>query len=340
MFTGIRIFTFRFTLYLKMWHSILMRRFWASPVTWAIVFFLFALLLTFISITRIEPFLTEKNIALPPQAPPDIVQIWPTTPPPVGPGETPPPTPVAFSSIGPLIIFFLVSVAIVSAILLLVPVSALKTILRLLFATLFAWGTFILLILWSPVALAMSVALVVGALWFLVPRVWFHNLVMLFSMAAVGTVFGWFIPPWTAMVLLAVLGIYDFLAVRFGFMMWMVKQMSNTDALPAFILPRASSEWNAPLRESNVNKIVAQKPSEREFAILGGGDFGFPLLLISSTYFAYGLPDSLVLAGCAVAGLVGAYVIQSVFLKGKPMPGLPPIAVTCLVGLLLMRFVF
>jgi len=58
-----------------------------------------------------------------------------------------------------------------------------------------------------------------------------------------------------------------------------------------------------------------------------------PLLLISSVYFAGGLSPSVAIAAFALLGLAAAYWIQATFLKGKPMPALPPIAATPLIGL-------
>jgi presenilin-like A22 family membrane protease len=75
---------------------------------------------------------------------------------------------------------------------------------------------------------------------------------------------------------------------------------------------------------------------DRKYSILGGGDIGFPLLLSSSVYFAYGFNNALLVAMFSLLGLVGAYMIQATFLKGKPMPALPPIAVLSLVGLLIV----
>jgi hypothetical protein len=75
---------------------------------------------------------------------------------------------------------------------------------------------------------------------------------------------------------------------------------------------------------------------DRKYSILGGGDIGFPLLLSSSVYFTYGLNNALLVAMFSLFGLVSAYWIQTTFIKGKPMPALPPIAVLSLVGLLIV----
>jgi hypothetical protein len=59
-------------------------------------------------------------------------------------------------------------------------------------------------------------------------------------------------------------------------------------------------------------------------------------LLTASVYFSQGLVPGATIVLFGLLGLVGAYVIQRVFLKGKPIPALPPIAALTLVGLLII----
>ena len=117
----------------------------------------------------------------------------------------------------------------------------------------------------------------------------------------------------------------------------MKDKMSESSTLPAFFIPRFVSEWRGSLKEKNVAGLAETKPAERDFSILGGGDIGFPILLVSSVYFAYGFTDSIMVALFSLTGIIGAYWIQTVFLKGKPMPALPPIAALSLIGLLIVR---
>ena len=228
-------------------------------------------------------------------------------------------------------------VIVLGIVLFLIPMSALRNVLRMIFAFLFAWGIFIALVFWIPVTIAVIVSVAVGLAWFLVPRVWLHNTAMILAMVSVGAVFGRLISPWTAMILLLVLAVYDIFAVRFGYMVWLAKKLSEFNTLPAFFIPRFMSEWKASLKENVVARLVQENPSEREFSILGGGDIAFPLLLVSSVFFAYGLTNAILVAGLSFVGLLGAYWIQAVFLKGKPMPALPPIAVLSLIGILIVR---
>jgi presenilin-like A22 family membrane protease len=129
-----------------------------------------------------------------------------------------------------------------------------------------------------------------------------------------------------------VISVYDVLAVRFGYMMWMVKRLSVSDTLPAFVIPKSMAGWNLDLRRA---ELFEDRP-EREFSILGGGDVGFPLLLTVSVFFAYGFTRALVVAGFALLGLAAAYGVQRVLLKGRPTPALPPIAVLSGIGLLIV----
>jgi len=122
-------------------------------------------------------------------------------------------------------------------------------------------------------------------------------------------------------------------------MVWMAKKLSESDTLPAFIIPRKLSSWNLNLKEARFEKLSEEEPSDREFSILGGGDIGFPLMLIVSVFFAYGLTGSLIVAVFSLLGLIGAFLIQLSLLKGKPMPALPPISFASLIGFLIVYFI-
>jgi presenilin-like A22 family membrane protease len=210
--------------------------------------------------------------------------------------------------------------------------------LRTLFAFLFSWGVFITLVFWIPPVVALLISVAVGFTWFFVPRVWLHNLLMMLAIVSLGSVFGRLLSPWTSMILILGLAVYDFIAVRFGYMLWMAKKMAESSTLPAFIIPRYAAEWNSSLKQSGFTKLIEENSFEKKYSILGGGDVGFPLLLISSVFFGYGFTDAILVAVFSVLGLICAYWIQATWLKGKPMPALPPIAVLCLIALMIVRY--
>ena len=303
------------------------------PVFGAVLLFVVAQILTLSVASRESSFLEANNIYMPTQ-PPQVISLWPG--PVTSPSGQVTQTP-AYSSLGPIVIYFLAITVGVGLILALIPLSALRLALRLLFAFLFAWGAFVAFVFWAPMAWALVVAATVAFVWFLTPRVWFHDLAMILALASLGAVFGHFITPWTAMAVMGALAIYDILAVRFGFMLWLTGRLSRVGVLPALVIPKSPSQWRANLRQGAIANVVDQKPAERDYSLLGGGDIAFPCLLTASVYFAHGLTTASTIAAFTLLGLTLAYLIQAVFLKGKAVPALPPIAALALAALLIIR---
>ena len=302
-----------------------------KTVYWGLLLFAVAHLLVFLVVTRVDPFLDEKDIHVPIQ-PSEPISWWP--------GEVTLPSGEvievpAHSAVGPILIYVLAAAAALGLTLSLIPLTALKLFLRLLFALLFSWGAFIGTVFYLPLPVAVAIAVALGTLWFVIPLVWLHNLVLILAVSSLGAVFGRFIAPWTAMAIILALAVYDLLAVRFKFMLWMADKLSQINALPALIIPRNYADWNLNLK-GREEKVIQANPSQREYSILGGGDIAFPCLLTASVCFARGLAPGAIIAVLGALGLVTVYVIQAKFLKGKPMAALPPIAAFTLVGLLII----
>ena len=238
-------------------------------------------------------------------------------------------------SVGFPLIYFFVAVTVIGIILFVVPRPALRVLLKVIFFILLGWGVFVALGFSLPVPAALAIAAITALLWLFMPRIWLHNLLLVIALASMGTVFGVFLAPWTAILFMLVLSVYDVLAVRFGYMMWMLKNLSVSDTLPAFIIPRTISGWNTDVRKSR----IFDDESERDFSVLGGGDIGLPLILIVSVFFAHGFTRSLVVGGFSLLGLAAAYWVQRKLLKGRPTPALPPIALLSIIGYLIVYFI-
>ena len=303
-----------------------------NPVYWGLLLFVIAQILVLLVTPRIDPFLDEKNIYVPSQ-PSEVISWWPgeVTLPSGEVTETP-----AYSSLGPVLIYVFAVVAVLGLILSLIPLTALRFVLRFLFALMFSWGAFISTVFYLPLPFATTIGVVFGTVWLLIPFVWLHDLALILALTSLGAVFGRFITPWTAMLLILILAIYDFLAVRFGFMTWMADRLAKLDALPAVILPKDYSGWSLNLKQDGVTDLLEAKSADRKYSILGGGDIAFPCLLTASVYFAQGMTPGAIIAVFGLFGLVSAYSIQAIFLKGKPIPALPPIAALTLIGLLII----
>jgi presenilin-like A22 family membrane protease len=243
----------------------------------------------------------------------------------------------------PAIVYFLGVVAIMALVLFLIPVRKLKYAFRALFTVMYGWGVLILLLLVWPSLneyVVYAIALACGLVWLLWTRIWLQNVLLIITLSAMGSVFGFFFAsPWAFIAVMIAISIYDFLAVKFGLMVWMADKLSETTSLPAFVFPKITRDWDLNAHSININKLTGTAPAQREYSILGGGDIAFPLMLAVSTYFQKSLPAAIIVAVFALLGLMLAYLIQVRWLKGKPMPALPPITALALIGFLLTQLV-
>jgi presenilin-like A22 family membrane protease len=238
-------------------------------------------------------------------------------------------------SLWPVVLYFFGVVAVVSIILFIIPLSRLRLFFRILFAFMFAWGVFIATYFFVPTPAAYAMAAVCGVAWLFWAKIWLHNILLLIALAAAGSIFGFLFSPWTFMIFMLVIAVYDVLSVRFGLMVWMADKLSGTASLPAFVFPKKTGDLKLNLKTVQVGELKKETTDKREHTILGGGDIGFPLMLANSVYFVSGMWSAILVGAFGIIGLMGAFIIQRVWLKGKPMPALPPIAVSCLIGFLI-----
>jgi len=250
------------------------------------------------------------------------------------------PVPLPEATLGPAVIFFFGAVVVFGIVLFLIPLRWLRLVLRALFAVIFGWGIFIMTALVAPLPVPYLLAVAASILWVLWTKIWLHDLLLLIALSAAGAVFGFLFSPWVFMAFMLIISVYDVVAVRLGFMLWMAEKLSDSDALPGFVLPRQAGLWNLNLREARISTLSKEDPSARDFAVLGGGDIAFPLMLAVAVFFDTGLTGALVVSFFALAGLMGAFLIQALWLKGKPIPALPPIAGGSLLGLALAALIF
>jgi presenilin-like A22 family membrane protease len=238
-------------------------------------------------------------------------------------------------SLWPILVYFFGVVVVMSVILFLIPLDKLKLFFRVLFALMFAWGVFIVSYFFMPDPAAYTLAGIAGLLWLFWARIWLHDILLLVALAAAGAIFGFIFSPWTFMIFMLIIAVYDVVAVRFGLMVWMADRLSGTASLPAFIFPRKAKDLTLNIKTVQVGELKKEAAEKREHTVLGGGDIGFPLMLANSVYFAYNMWSAVLVGAFAVVGLMGAFVIQRLWLKGKPMPALPPIAAASLIGFLI-----
>src|SRR3972149_710872 len=149
--------------------------------------------------------------------------------------------------LAPVTLYFFGVVAVMAVVLFLIPLKWLKYVFKTLFALMFAWGAFVVAGLNAPPMVAYALGAVAGFAWLFWARIWLHDLLLLVALAGAGSVFGFLFSPWTFMIFMLIIAVYDFLAVRFGFMVWMADRLSETTSLPAFIFPKQMKDWKLKL---------------------------------------------------------------------------------------------
>ena len=165
------------------------------------------------------------------------------------------------------------------------------------------------------------------------PPVWFHNFLIIFSVAGMGAVVGINLSPSLALILLLVLSVYDFFAVfKFKFPQKIIKAAHETQAVLGIFLPQNFSGLFFPLKKIKIGD------KSQNFFVLGAGDIIFPLIM-SASFLPQGIEKSFLIVFFSFLGLIFCFLL---FLKlgKKPLPALVPIGVFILFGYLLLRFLY
>lgn len=168
-------------------------------------------------------------------------------------------------------------------------------------------------------------ALLVLSLYRLVNNVLVVNLSMIIAIAGISGVFGMSIGVSMAIILLALLSIYDIIAVyATHHMVALAEGMIRAGAVFGFIIPVRWRDFL--IKKSEV--VVGEN-----FMILGSGDIGLPLVLVAALA-RISLPEAILVAGFSLLGLFLTHILFVTQGKRRPMAALPPIATMTIIGYL------
>ncbi|MAF89424.1 MAG: hypothetical protein CL963_02855 [Euryarchaeota archaeon] len=173
---------------------------------------------------------------------------------------------------------------------------------------------------------AMLLAISLVIIRFTYPTIFVQNASLILALAGVGASIGLLFNVSTIFIILAVLSVYDIIAVyKTKHMLTLFKGTIKGGVPLALIASEKISGMRSNLKKANINKPA----TKREYTFLGTGDVAFPLILAVSA-LRTGLFASLAVV---VGGLVGILIIHSLLIygKGKPIPALPPLA-ACTMG--------
>jgi presenilin-like A22 family membrane protease len=163
--------------------------------------------------------------------------------------------------------------------------------------------------------------------WSKKPVILLHNLLVVISIAGIGSVVGREFQPLVVTSFLALFSVYDFIAVyKTKHMVKMATEMIKTKAIMGIIIPFSFLELFDDLESKR----------KKDFMVLGGGDLAFPLFLVSSITLNYGIKEAFLIIIFSAFGLFASFYLFLTQKKQKPIPALPPIALFTLIGYLVL----
>jgi len=168
-------------------------------------------------------------------------------------------------------------------------------------------------------------AFLIGAvIYYTNPHVISFNIVLALGLAGVSSSVGFGFHPMALLVVMALLAVYDVVAVYFTkHMVKLAKTMLRRKVFFAMILPEVPA---------GLTVRIADVGGGRNFAFLGTGDLVLPSLFAVSVASAQGVGTAVPVIIGAVAGLL---LTNALFLwqpQRKPMPALPPIVIGSIAG--------
>ncbi len=184
-----------------------------------------------------------------------------------------------------------------------------------------------------PFLYGVALAIAIVALRFWKPTVLTHNIAIFIALAGVSAKLGTLLPVLAVIVILALLSVYDVIAVfKTKHMVKMFKGMIQQGLPIGIIIPE-----NIGLLGRSMKAVSAQKlkeKSKKAFIMLGGGDLSFPAVFAVSALAVYGWTVALAIVAGAMVGMVS---IHFLLLKKeiRALPALPPIAAGSILGFLI-----
>ena len=172
----------------------------------------------------------------------------------------------------------------------------------------------------ATMILATSAALL---LWSWPRRVWSFDLLLIFGVAGLAANLGLVLNPPVVAAVLAVLAVYDIVAVY-----WTRHMVEMGEAL---LRQRVFFAMIVPVETAGLWTPLSKVASGSGHQFIGTGDLILPALLVASVG-RYGVAYGLFVGGGALLGIM---VTTALFLSQKirrPMPALPPIALGAIAG--------
>ncbi|KKT81041.1 MAG: hypothetical protein A3B99_05445 [Candidatus Yanofskybacteria bacterium RIFCSPHIGHO2_02_FULL_44_12b] len=154
-----------------------------------------------------------------------------------------------------------------------------------------------------------------------------HNLGIILGVAGISSILGISISPQAGVTILVVLSFYDIIAVyATRHMVHMARGMVESGAIFGFVIPFDFKDFLA-------HQSTAREKIGERFMILGSGDIGLPIIMVSSLA-PISIRASIITGAFALTGVFLTHLIFINQSQKRAMAALPPIATMTIIGYL------
>jgi len=179
---------------------------------------------------------------------------------------------------------------------------------------------------------ASILTLFVLIVWLAFPYVLTHNLIILTSISGISASIGLGLAPGAIITALAVLSMYDVIAVyKTKHMVTMFNKLLEKGVIMSIIIPRNP--------RATISKIKEIRPGQQSgFMLLGTGDIALPLVFAISVMKISLMSSFFVIGG----SLLGVIIVNQLLVEQserRAIPALPPIALCSILGFLLSTLI-
>ncbi len=227
---------------------------------------------------------------------------------------------------------FLVSFAVATAgLILLLKFFKTRIFFKFLLAFLIFVGAETVFLTFVPEEAAILLAIELVILRFMWPNVFSQNLALIFAVAGISATLGLFFSFEAVLVILAVLSVYDVIAVyRTQHMITLFKGLLEKGVPFSIIVPDRAGDVKAHVKEA--------QPGTGRFLLLGTGDIAFPIVFAVAA-LKFGVLTSI---SVIFGAFVGLFFIHLILMQKKigAIPALPPIVFFSLIAFVISLFVF
>ncbi|MBI2549565.1 hypothetical protein HYV83_00090 [Candidatus Woesearchaeota archaeon] len=190
-----------------------------------------------------------------------------------------------------------------------------------------------------PNAIAAILSIIIAYFSVLKPNILVHNLGELFVYGGLAAIFVPVMNVKSAAILLLIIAAYDIFAVFHSkHMITLAKFQIENNIFAGLFIPKKLSAKSvvSPITSSSTStkpsqpQLQADKYSDSgSYAVVGGGDVGFPLLFAGTALATFGFYKTLLIPVAAAAALT---VLLAIGKRGKFYPAMPFIAAGCFIG--------